>query len=141
MRYESAVLDARGAHPGIFGLANGLARSGTLSAADWAWWRASNDWYDAAYRDPATVDPTLFDRGRHPAVTCWFRASAEPLLCRVPGHLELLDRYGIGWRERHSADPGVVRYADADQVVVTPYPLVAVDGGLPPSDAGRRVPR
>jgi hypothetical protein len=52
VRYESAVPNAGGAHPGIFGLANGLARSGALSAADWAWWRASNDWYDAAYVTP-----------------------------------------------------------------------------------------
>jgi len=125
LRYESATANERGAHPGIFGLANGLAHSGRLSTADWAWWRASNDWYDAAYRDPAAVDPTLFDKATHPQATCWFRASAAHLLCRVPGYLELLDRYGIAWRERRSADPGVIRYADDDQIVVTPYPLAA----------------
>jgi len=45
----------------------------------------------------------------------------------VPGYLALLERYGIAWRERRSADPGLVRYADADQVVVTPYPLTGSD--------------
>ena len=55
---------------------------------------------------------------------CSTVASAEHLLCRVPGYLALLERYGIGWRERRSADPGVIRYADDDQVVVTPYPLL-----------------
>jgi hypothetical protein len=123
VRFEAAVPNARGSYVGIFGLANGLARSGQLSAADWAWWRAGNDWYTTAYRDPATVDPTLFDKARHPGATCWFLDSAEHLLCRVPGYLALLGRYGIAWRERRSADPGVIRYADADQVVVTPYPL------------------
>jgi hypothetical protein len=125
LRYESAVPNSRGTHPGVFGLANGLARSGQLSAADWAWWRASNDWYTAAYRDPATVDPALFDKARHPGATCWFLDSAEHLLCRLPGYLELVERYGLAWRERRSADPGVIRYADADQIVVTPYPLSA----------------
>ncbi|HEX8093023.1 hypothetical protein [Jatrophihabitans sp.] len=123
VRYESAVPNSRGTHPGVFGLANGLARSGRLSAADWAWWRAGNDWFTSAYRDPATVDPALFDKARHPGATCWFLDSAEHLLCRVPGYLALLDRYGMAWRERRSADPGVIRYADADQIVATPYQL------------------
>jgi hypothetical protein len=105
LRYESAAPNALGAHPGIFGLANGLARSGRLWAADGAWWGATHDWYDAAYRDPAIVDPTLFDKARHPWATCWFRASAEHLLCRVPGYLALLERYGIGWRERPQRRP------------------------------------
>jgi len=128
-RFESAVPNSRGAYAGVFGLANGLARSGRLSDADWAWWRAANDWYDVAYPDPGLVDPTLFDRARNPVVTCWFLDSAEHLLCRVPGYLALLDRYGIAWRERRSADPGLVRYRDEVQVVVTPYPLAAAPSG------------
>jgi hypothetical protein len=125
VRFESAVPNGRGGYTGVFGLANGLARSGRLSAADRAWWRAANDWYDAAYRDPALVDPTLFDRTRHPGLTCWFLDSAEHLLGRLPGYLDLLDRHGIGWRERRSADPGVVRYRDDVQIAVTPYSLPA----------------
>jgi hypothetical protein len=125
VRFESAVPNGRGAYPGVFGLVNGLARSGRLSAAEWTWWRAANAWYDAAYPDPALVDPTLFDRARHPGLTCWFADSAEHLLCRVPGYLSLLDRYGLGWRERRSADPGLVRYRDDVQIAVIPYPLAA----------------
>jgi hypothetical protein len=121
LRFESATDNDRGTRTGIFGLANGLARSGRLSAADWAWWRASNDWFDTAYRNPATVDPTLFDKSRYPITTCWFTSAAEHLLCRVPGYLALLDRYRIGWTELRSADPGRIRYSDDDQVVVTPY--------------------
>jgi hypothetical protein len=128
VRFESATPNDRGRYTGIFGLANGLARSGLLSAADRAWWRAANDWYDLAYRDPASVDPTLFDRGRHPGLTCWFLDSAEHLLCRVPGYLALLDRYGLAWRQRSSADPGMVRYRDDVQIAVTPYPLPAPVG-------------
>jgi hypothetical protein len=122
VRFESATPNDRGCRTGIFGLANGLAKSGRLSPEDWAWWRASNDWFDAAYRDPAAVDPTLFDKGRYPLATCWFTSSAQRLLCRIPGYLALLDRYGVGWTERRSADPGQIRYQDEDQVVVTPYP-------------------
>ncbi|MDQ1742409.1 MAG: hypothetical protein QOE23_748 [Pseudonocardiales bacterium] len=128
VRFESATPNDRGRYTGIFGLANGLARSGLLSAADRAWWRAANDWYDLAYPDPASVDPTLFDRGRHPGLTCWFLDSAEHLLCRVPGYLALLDRYGLAWRQRSSADPGMVRYRDDVQIAVTPYPLPAPVG-------------
>ena len=121
VRFESATANDRGTRTGVFGLANGLARSGRLLPEEWAWWRANNDWFDAAYRDPAAVDPTLFDKSRYPVVTCWFTSSAEHLLCRVPGYLALLDRYGIGWTELRSADPGQIRYSDDDQVVVTPY--------------------
>ncbi|HEX4728049.1 MAG TPA: hypothetical protein VH298_09640 [Jatrophihabitans sp.] len=118
LRYESTVPNANGRHPGIFGLANGLARAGRLTDADWTWWRANNDWLDAAYPDPATVDPSLFD-GSVP-VSCWFKSTAGHLLARVPGYLDLLDRYQVGWTERRSANPGWIRYEDDVQVVVTP---------------------
>ncbi len=118
LRYESAARNAQGGRPGIFALANGLARAGRLTDADWAWWRANNDWFDAAYRDPATVTPTLFD-GSVP-VSCWFKSSASYLLERVPGYLDLLDRYQVGWIERRSDNPGRIRYEDDVQVVVTP---------------------
>jgi hypothetical protein len=120
IRYESVVPTARGTHPGIFALANGLARDGRLSPADRAWWRAANDWYEAAYTDPGTVDPTLFDRSVHPVVTCWFKDTAGHLLARVPGYLALLDRYGVAWRERRSDRPGRVLYEDDVQVLVAP---------------------
>lgn len=118
VRVESAVPNARGAYPGLFALVNGLARSGALSPAEHAWWRSANAWYDAAYPDPALVDPSLFDRSLHPLTSCWFRADAVHLLARVPGYTGLLDRHGVAWAERRSADPGPVLYADAVQVVV-----------------------
>lgn len=99
-------------------MANGLARAGRLTEVDWAWWRANNDWFDAAYPDPATVDPTLFD-GSIP-VSCWFKDTAVHLLERVPGYLALLDRYQVGWVERRSPAPGLIRYEDDVQIVVTP---------------------
>lgn len=120
LRSESARPNARGTHPGIFAPANGLARSGRLPPAEWDWWRANNDWFEAAYTDPATVDPTLFDRSLHPVVTCWFTETAGHLLAGVPGHLDLLDRHGVAWVERRSADPGPILYEDPVQILATP---------------------
>ena len=113
-------MNSRGGHTGIFGLANGLARSGQLSPSDWAWWRSNNDWLDAAYPDPALIDPALFGPATHAVATCWFKGTADHLLSRVPGYLALLDRYGVPWAARRSNDPGHVLYEDAVQVVVAP---------------------
>jgi len=122
VRYESDRCDAEGRRVGIFGLANGLARSGRLTPVDWKLWRAGNDWYDAAYTDPGSVNPKLWDKAVYPVVACWFKESAAGhLLTRLPTYLDLLDRYGVGWVARTSADPGVIRYADEVQIVVTPY--------------------
>jgi hypothetical protein len=118
LRYESATPNAQGRRPGVFALANGLARTDRLSDPDRAWWRANNDWFDAAYPDPASVDPTLFD-GTMP-VSCWFKVTAIHLLERVPDYLALLDRYQVGWVERRSDNPGWIRYEDDVQIVVTP---------------------
>ncbi|MCP3804834.1 hypothetical protein NLX83_36765 [Allokutzneria sp. A3M-2-11 16] len=118
LRYESPSPNARGAHTGVFGLANGLARAGTLSPDDWAWWRANNDWFDEAYPDPGKADPTLFDKSVHPVTACWFKPTATHLLERVPGYLALLDRYGVACVERTSTAPGRVLYEDDVQIVV-----------------------
>jgi hypothetical protein len=120
VRYEAASANANGRHAGIFALANGLARKGLLNPADWAWWRANNDWFEAAYVDPAAVDPTIFDKEINPHTSCWFKSSALHLLARVPGYLALLDRHNVRWTERRSPDPGLILYGDADQVVVVP---------------------
>jgi hypothetical protein len=132
VRFESATPNSRGGRTGIFGLANGLASSGRLSPDDWSWWRTNNDWGDAAYTDPATVDPTLFDKETYRRATCWFKDSANHLLEQVTGYLDLLDRYGIGWVELRSNDPGTILYEDEVQVVVTPSPATA--GATPLSD-------
>jgi hypothetical protein len=110
---------ASGRHPGIFALANGLARSDRLSEADWAWWRSNNDWLDAAYPDPAAIDPAPFDGSVH--ASCWFKSTAGHLLARVSGYLDLLDRHQVGWIECRSSDPGRIRYEDDVQVVVVPH--------------------
>ena len=107
--------------PGIFALANGLARCGRLTEVDWAWWRLNNDWLNAAYPDPALTDPSLFDPSMHPVVSCWFKAGVHRVLHRVPGYLNLLDRYDVAWIERRSLDPGKILYEDDFQVVVTPH--------------------
>jgi len=120
IRYESATPNAHGLHTGVFGLANVLARTGQLTTADWGWWRTNNDWLDAAYTDPATVDPSLFDKTKNPIVICWFKETATHLLDRVPGYLDLLDRYGIGWVERRTSNPGTVLYEDDVQVLTRP---------------------
>jgi len=95
VRFEASTPNEHGLRPGIFWLTNKLARSGELAPEDWAWWRAANDWYDAAYPDPGKADPTLWDAALHPDVSCWFKATATHLLERVPGYLDLLDRYGV----------------------------------------------
>ncbi|GIF97021.1 hypothetical protein [Catellatospora citrea] len=120
IRFEAAEADEHGRRTGIFGLANGLARSGALSPEDWTWWRSNNDWLDDAYPDPGKADPMLFDKSVHPHATCWFKDTAVHLLDRVPGYLALLERYKVSWREVRSTVPGVVLYEDADQIVVTP---------------------
>lgn len=118
MRFESPTGNARGFHVGVFGLANGLTHAGRLNPDDWAWWRSNNDWFNAAYPDPATVDDNLFTGPQGKTLTCWFKMSAHRLLERIPGYLDLLDRYDVPWRERQTRDPGVIKYEDDVQVVV-----------------------
>ncbi len=55
VRYEASMPNGRGLHPGVFALANGLAKDGRLSAQDWTSWRSANDHYNAAYAGPSTV--------------------------------------------------------------------------------------
>lgn len=121
LRFEGTTMNSRGVKPGVFALANGLAHSGELSTDDYAWWRESNDWMNAAYVDPSEIDGTLFDRSIHPSTECWFRASAEHLIAKVYGYLELLDRYGVGWIARHDENPGQILYEDEVQIVVAPF--------------------
>lgn len=116
---------------GIFGLVNVLARSGRLTPEDWAFWRSSNDWYDAAYADPGAVDPTLWDKEVNPVVECWFKQSAVHLLDKTLGYLDLLNRYGVSCIEQRSEDPGEILYEDDVQVVVRPYPACPTSARQP----------
>ncbi|QAY64960.1 hypothetical protein ET495_16765 [Xylanimonas allomyrinae] len=120
VRFESPTPNSRGRHVGVFGLANRLAHDGALAPDDWAWWRHSNDWCNAAYPDPSTVDPQVYDHAVNPGATAWFRPSAVHLIDKTREYLDLLDRYGVPWTERRSAAPGRVVYADDGQVVVVP---------------------
>jgi len=133
LRWQSPTATARGSHPGVFGLANGLARDNKLGLADRLWWRWANDVLDRSYPDPAQADPSLFDRARHPVTSCWFRDTAVDLLAWLPGYLDLLDRHGVAWQRLRSADPGVILYADAVQIVVRPYRHQEQNSVAPPA--------
>jgi hypothetical protein len=119
VRFHAADATPSGRYPGIFALANGLADEGRLSAEEYEWWRANNEWFENAYADPGKLDPTLFDRTVHPVTTSWFKGDARELLDRVPGYLRLLDNHGVAWVETRSDDPGTILYEDAVQVVAT----------------------
>jgi hypothetical protein len=120
VRFESAQPNHRGAHIGIFGLANGLRSANRLSEVDRRWLAINNAHGNAAYANPAAHDATLFDRSIHPHATCWFKATAVDLLDYTVSYLELLTRYGVAWRRRDADDPGVILYEDEVQVVVEP---------------------
>ncbi|MGR8009361.1 hypothetical protein [Streptomyces hypolithicus] len=66
VRFQGAVARGGGGFPRVFGLVNNLARAGKLTAGQEAFRRAGNDWYDAAYTDPSTVDPTVYDARVNP---------------------------------------------------------------------------
>lgn len=121
VRFQSPTRSPRGHFPGIFALANGLARDGRLTAEEWRFWRTNNDWYDAAYPDPTKVDPTVYDHDINPGAVAWFKSTADELLARVPGYLDLLAAHGVACvRLRSTVAPGRVVYEDAVQIVVVP---------------------
>ncbi|WP_433266092.1 hypothetical protein ACQPZF_39865 [Actinosynnema sp. CS-041913] len=120
MRFQATVRNQRGIYPGVFGLINGLAREGRLTAGQEAFRRVNNAWYDAAYTDPTTVDPLVYDREVNPGAVAWFKSSAGHLIERIDGYLGILAAHGVGCERVTSDDPGVVVYEDADQVIVVP---------------------
>lgn len=122
LRYRSPHRNVRGHFTGLFGLVNTLAREGRLTPEQEAFRRAGNDWYNAAYPDPSTVDPTVYDPEVNPGAAAWFKPSATHLLERVPGYLEILAAHGVDCELVRSADPGRVVYEDDVQVVVVPHP-------------------
>ncbi|MGW1234329.1 hypothetical protein [Streptomyces californicus] len=121
VRFQSPDRSPRGHFPGIFALANGLARDGRLTEEQHRFWRAANDWYDAAYTDPSRIDPSVYDPEVNPGAVAWFKASAVHLLDRVPGYLALLAAHQVACERLESADPGRIVYEDEDQVVVVPH--------------------
>ncbi|MCI9887987.1 hypothetical protein JT358_05865 [Micrococcales bacterium 31B] len=121
VRYQSRHENRRGSRPGIFALANGLARDNRLSPDDHAWWLAANYWCNAAYADPSTRDPSVYDHVINPGARSWFKLDAAAhLLDRVAGYLDLLDRYGVAWQRLETTAPGRIVYEDDVQIVAVP---------------------
>ena len=121
LRFQSAVPNRHGRHPGVFALANGLAAEGRLSPRDRAWWVGANPRCDELYPDPSGADPRCYDPVANPGARSWFKAAATDLLTVTADYLALLDRYGVPWVELRTAWPGRVVYDDAVQVVAVPY--------------------
>ncbi|QHY96671.1 hypothetical protein SSPS47_16305 [Streptomyces sp. S4.7] len=121
IRFQSPTRSPRGHFPGVFALANGLARGGRLTPEQWSSWRTNNDWYDAAYPDPAKADPTVYDHDVNPGATAWFKSTADELLARVPAYLDLLAAHDVACvRLTSPVAPGRVVYEDGSQIVVVP---------------------
>ncbi|MFC7983718.1 hypothetical protein [Streptomyces sp. NPDC057336] len=121
VRFQSPHRNSRGHFTGVFGLVNNLAREGRLSDEQESFRRSNNRWYDAAYADPSTVDPDVYDDAVNPGAAAWFKPSATHLLARVPGYLEILSAHGVDCRTLRSTDPGRVVYEDDVQIVVVPH--------------------
>jgi hypothetical protein len=122
VRFEATAPNSRGMRSGVFALANRLASTGLFTPADAAWHRAANTRADLLYRNPSFETPGCYDRTVNPGARAWFRSSAAELLTMTRGYLELLDRYGVGWVEVRTDDPGRITHSDDVQVVAVPRP-------------------
>jgi hypothetical protein len=134
-RFQSAVPNRRGRFPGVFALANGLARDGRLSPSDDAWWATTNERCEELYTDPSTIDPACYDEALNPGAAAWFKGSATELLAVTSNYLALLDRYAVAWMELRTAAPGHIIYEDETQVVAVPYTVA--DWPFPEPRAGK----
>ncbi|MFI7440345.1 hypothetical protein [Nonomuraea indica] len=121
VRYQSPTPNARGVHPGVFGLINGLAKDGRLSPEQQRFKTESHAWFHANLIDPSTVDPRIYDRDRNPGATAWFKASAGHLLERLTGYLEILAAHQVACVRVETSVPGEVIYEDVHQVIAAPY--------------------
>ncbi|WP_410601550.1 hypothetical protein [Amycolatopsis sp. lyj-90] len=117
VRFQSPTRNERGTFTGVFGLVNGLAQAGRLTAEQEAFRRTSNDWYDANFSNPAYTDPSVYDAEVNPGAMAWFKATAHVFIERVDGYLSILKRHGIPCEAVWSADPGLVIYEDEHQIV------------------------
>ncbi|WP_326699453.1 hypothetical protein OG909_20490 [Streptomyces sp. NBC_01754] len=131
VRFQGVTRRPQGHFPGVFALANDLARQGLLSEEEHRFWRAGNDWYDAAYPNPSDVDRGVYDPELHPGAVAWFKTTATHLVDRVPGYLDLLAAHGVACERVESSAPGRIVYEDEVQVVVVPW-----ETGPPPAPAG-----
>ncbi|KQX59516.1 MULTISPECIES: hypothetical protein [unclassified Streptomyces] len=120
VRFQGTVRHPRGHFPGVFVLANELAREGRLSEAEYRFWRTNNDWYDAHYTNPTDVDPRIYAPEVNPGAVAWFKPTAHHLITRVDGYLTLLAAHGIACHRLESTNPGRILYEDEHQIVVAP---------------------
>ncbi|MBE1499252.1 hypothetical protein H4696_006352 [Amycolatopsis lexingtonensis] len=122
VRFQSAEPTAEGRHPGFFGLINNLSRAGRLTAEQEEFRRTNHAWYESHYTNPATIDPAVYDHAVNPGATAWFKDSAEELVGRAAGYLEILDAHDVRWNKLVSDQaPGRIIYEDDDQIVVVPF--------------------
>ncbi|RSN14936.1 hypothetical protein DMC63_24860 [Streptomyces sp. WAC 05977] len=91
VRFQSPTRDERGNFTGVFGLVNGLARAGRLTAEQEAFRRANNDWYAANFTNPASTDPSVYDAEVDPGAAAWFKTTARVFVERVDGYLAILE--------------------------------------------------
>ncbi|WP_214405486.1 hypothetical protein [Pseudonocardia lacus] len=118
VRFQSPTPNPRGHFTGVFGLANGLALAGALSADEMEFWRTTNAWFHANFPLP---DAAIYDRAVNPLASSWFKtATADFLLARVPGYLQILGAHGVRCVEVRSDAPGRIVYDDEYQVVAVP---------------------
>ena len=120
VRFQSPTPNARGVHPGIFALVNGLTG---LSPAEERMRHEGNAWFEANFTDPSTVDPGVYDRESNPGAVAWFKSSSPQLVERASRYLDLLAAHGVACERATSDDPGRIIYEDSDQVVVVPWGL------------------
>ncbi|MEO3794550.1 hypothetical protein ABGB14_30435 [Nonomuraea sp. B10E15] len=121
VRFQSPAPNARGIHPGVFGLINVLAKHGRLSPEEERFKEENHVWFHANLVDPTDVDPHVYDRTLNPQATAWFKPTATHLLERLPGYLAILAAHGVACVRVEEVDPGKVIYDDPHQVVVVPY--------------------
>ncbi|MFG2490636.1 hypothetical protein ACGFSD_06170 [Streptomyces caniferus] len=131
IRFQGTTRSPKGHFPGIFVLANGLARRGKLTDEQYRFWRAGNDWYDAHYTNPSHIDPTIYDRDLHPGAVAWFKAHAVHLIERVDGYMELLAAHDVACERIESTNPGKIIYEDDEQVVVVPWEKESPEAARP----------
>lgn len=121
IRFQSTEPTADGRHPGFLGLINNLSRSGTLTPGQEEFRRINHAWYEANFTNPTTVDPAVYDHTVNPGATAWFKQSAETLIARAAGYLEILDAHGVRCDKLVAHEPpGRIIYEDEDQIVVVP---------------------
>lgn len=117
VRYQAAFANRDGGRTGIFGLVNGLGRAGLLTPSQEHARRTGNNWYDANFRNPTTLDPAAYDL---PGAAAWFAVGARYLLERIPPYLAILDDHGVPYEIVRTRDPGRIVYRDEHQVIAVP---------------------